>query len=363
MPNDESSQSQWSGHQIASEGLAGEGVHFTEVARGSWEDVSGGAHPAVITALERIAPELAAMRELKEVHGLLRSLAGLDGLDAITASSLRDSLTGRSGGLRVGGRGESGQLEGPLGKIPGRSGGGGGHVRYRPDTNLRTGGLARQGGGPTNIGPQVGGAYGTISRGSDGTTVVTRTEKYESGTTITTVVTYGGGKVTRTDWWISDPDGSSSSGGTVNQDDGSQVEYEIDTDANGDVTSERYETRDVDGNPVKADDLAGQPGADGEGHDSDLARHFRAWHAAVYGPDILELEVPALVNPGTPENADSAHAPTGGINLGDSIVINPDPERAGGPGGGLSSEAAHRMKERLKDVGTPGPNPGPRPGE
>lgn len=335
MPNNKPLDAQTSSQTI---------IHYKQIAYGAWKDIASQADKGAVAALAGIASELAAAKTLAEINDIVRSLADIGSLDKMTDASIRDSLTSiRSGGRRM--------------VVPGR--GGSGQVRYKPDLSLGRGGLASQDSGPVNLGRSTG-ASGTISRGSDGSVVITRTEKFESGTSVTTVVTYEGGKVTRTDWHIENPDGSTSAGGTVNQDDGGTLEYEINTDADGNVTSENYEHRDSQGNPVKDNDLAGQPG-EGQEADSDLARYFRAWHTAVYGPDVIEFNVPVLVNPGTPENADAAHSPSATINPGKGIVINPDPNNPDSPGSGMSAEMASRMQERLKDGGTPGPNPGPQP--
>jgi hypothetical protein len=293
----------------------------------------------------------------------MRSIMEMGDVNAITTESLTDSLTDRAGGgLRVGVPADQNQpqddSQDALG-LPQMNTGSQRH-KYRPNLSIGTGGLASQSGGssgPANIGRPTGGAHGTISRGEDGTVVVTRTEKYSSGTTITSSVTYDrNGNTTRTDGLVTNPDGSTSSSGVVQTEDGSWVEYEVETDKEGNVTSDEMREYDRNGDPVKDNDLAGQPGIDGES-DSDVAEFLRSWHRSVYGPEHFEIKIPAHFNPGTPENDNSLES--GPRLRHEGIATNPDPTKAAG--GQMSREMAQRMQQELKDKAAGGFGPGPKP--
>lgn len=339
-------------------GSANTTVSFERVEEGRWEQIAKRVVPGAALAAESVARELAAAKELAQVAELMRSLLEIGNLNAVTTESLRDSLTNRGGGgFRVGvppGNEETTQ-PGPLDGLP-RSTSKTERHRYRPNLSIGRGGFASQG-GPTNIG-QPTGAHGTISRGDDGTTVVTRTEKYSSGTTITTSVTYdSAGNTTRTDSRVADPDGSTHDSGVVQTDSGGWVEYEIETDKEGNVVRNEGQEFDVNGDPVKDPDLAGQPGVD-QGSESDLVDYLQSWHRSVYGPKYFEIRIPAHFNPGTPENADSD---VKGPRLRhEGIAVNPDPTNVSGQDG-LSRERLKHMQDELRKKAGGGFGPGPKP--
>lgn len=336
-------------------------IAFERKQDGPWASIIKHIPSGAAVAIESLARELAAAKELAEIAELMRSILELDDIQRVTPDSLADTLINRSGGIAVGipdNQSKDNPLGGLLGGIPSSSHQTDRH-RYKPNLTIGIGGLASQGNStPTNIGHPTGGAHGTISHGEDGSTVVTRTEKYSSGTVITSSVTYDkNGNTTRVDSMVRNPDGSTDSSGVVQTEGGGWIEYEVGTDKEGNVTSDEMHEFDVNGDPVKDNDLAGQPGADA-GSDSDLVDYLQGWHRSVYGPKQFVIKLPVYVNPGSPESADSNRS--GPRLKPEGLNVNPDPNNAFG-GGNLSREMARRLQQELRDKAAGGFGPGPKP--
>lgn len=142
-----------------------------------------------------------------------------------------------------------------------------------------------------------------------------------------------------------DPDGRTHIQRTHTDADGEQREV-IDTVYNpdGSVRSERVRVND--------EDVAGMPR-----EDADPDGAWARWHAERFGnrPDT-GMKNPNRVNPGDPDY-DGAAIPAGGIDLGDDIVVNPDPTRAAQESRQVSGERAAHWREQLLE----GEGPGGRP--